>query len=111
MSVTATTNLVGTATTNVPTVTNTDIGTGIPTLVLTTTFTPPPQCSTQFAQRGRIILNPMFPPLDPAQSTCYEEQFVSHYTAYGYDSLVCPAGYQTQSVFESPASYIACCPE
>jgi len=52
----------------------------------------------------------MLPPIDSAQATCYEEQFVDWYTAFAYTQLVCPSGYHTQSAFESPAGYIACCP-
>ena len=85
----------------------------IPTPVLTTTFSPPPACSTQFADRGSIYVNPMFPPLIVGNTdyySCYQSDFVSYYTAYAYSSLVCPDSYTTASAWDSPENYIACCP-
>ena len=77
---------------------------------LTTTFTPPAACATQLVDRNGIRLNPMFPPLDPAATSCYAPEFIQFWTMKGFDKLVCPESYSTVAS-AAGKNYIVCCPE
>lgn len=75
---------------------------------LTTTFTPPARCFTDFnVESGSLFLG------NPAQSDCYPSGFSAALSASGYYApAVCPSGYYTacaainsQSLFEG-----VCCP-
>ncbi|KIW02223.1 uncharacterized protein PV09_06377 [Verruconis gallopava] len=82
---------------------------------LTTTFTPPAACATQFMMlqidQNQIWMNPLTPANGITATSCYASQWLQSSSQVAFSPLVCPSGYQTQTAFASPAGYIACCPD
>lgn len=94
------------------------------TPALTTTFTPPPSCTSHHLtmlenQAFRVWMNEPIPVPDTTFSDCYPSQFMTSYQQQmsntivpAFSPLVCPDSYAT--VFNQPIKdrplYIACCP-
>ncbi|OLN87683.1 hypothetical protein CCHL11_05631 [Colletotrichum chlorophyti] len=105
-----------------PASTATAASTGIPTAALTTTFTPPAQCTENHLTMlvgalEKIWINEPVPLPGSTISSCYPTQWLSGYTSIMSESssiapfispLVCPSGWNTESSTWS-SGYIACC--
>lgn len=94
----------------------------VPTVALTTTFTPPAECGEKHLTMlvgalEKIWINEPAPLPNTTISSCYPTQWVDGYTSVMSASssiapfmspLVCPSGWNTESSTWS-SGYIACC--
>jgi hypothetical protein len=86
------------------------------TMALTTTFTPPPECTGSFTQIGtEYWQNAILPAPHTTLTSCYPSEFFSSVVGAAnsvslppFDPLVCPAGW---SSIPWNSTYFACCPE
>ena len=86
------------------------------TMALTTTFTPPPECTGSFTQIGtEYWQNAILPAPHTTLTSCYPSEFFSSVVGAAnsvslppFDPLVCPVGW---SSIPWNSTYFACCPE